>query len=442
MSPAEQARTEQAAPQRTVSVVHKSRWPGWIWAIPLAAAGVVAWLLVREYSRSGTDVTVVFDESAEMQPQTTKVEYRGVKVGTVNSVDLSKDRQHVIVHLDIDDVVKPALLSGTRFYLSGGTPSFSDLQSLKSIVAGPTIILDPGSGAPTRHYEGILGEPRPRLQVAVPYSVEFEGEAVTLKAGSPVTLLGFNVGEVRSAQLSTDADSGTVSTTAIIDLDPTRFHLQGTQVASGQGRQPASGPGAQPVSDPWRVRLDAALNQMIRHGLRARLDKTPPLVGSQQIVLDVKQPPGASLQTAELLTKGAYPQIPASGGGGLEEIEDNVRAVTAQVKTLVASPQLAATIAHLERATAGIEKVVKSAGPQVAPTLESTRHTVDELQSAAGEIEAAAAAVRKTVGGGAVAPNGNMQEAVHELTGAARSVRTLANYLDQHPEALIKGRTE
>jgi paraquat-inducible protein B len=242
-----------------------------------------------------------------------------------------------------------------------------------------------------------------------------------------VTLLGFTVGEVRSTQVTTDADSGTVSTTAIIDLDPTRFHLEGTQ----------------PASDQWRVRLDAALNQLIRHGLRARLDKSPPLVGSQQIVLDVKQPSGAAAsQTAALLTQGVYPQIPASSGGGLEQIEDNVRAVTAQVKTLVSSSQLAETIAHLERASAGIEKVVKSAGPQVAPTLESTRHTVDELQSAAGEIEAAAGAVRKTVGGGAVAPNGNMQEAVHELTGAARSVRTLANYLDQHPEALIKGRTE
>jgi paraquat-inducible protein B len=33
-----------------------------------------------------------------------------------------------------------------------------------------------------------------------------------------------------------------------------------------------------------------------------------------------------------------------------------------------------------------------------------------------------------------------LQQAVHELTGTARAIRTLANYLDQHPEALIRGR--
>jgi paraquat-inducible protein B len=33
-----------------------------------------------------------------------------------------------------------------------------------------------------------------------------------------------------------------------------------------------------------------------------------------------------------------------------------------------------------------------------------------------------------------------MQHALDELAGAARSVRSLADYLDQHPEALLHGR--
>jgi paraquat-inducible protein B len=33
-----------------------------------------------------------------------------------------------------------------------------------------------------------------------------------------------------------------------------------------------------------------------------------------------------------------------------------------------------------------------------------------------------------------------LQQAVRELTGTARAIRTLANYLDQHPEALLRGR--
>jgi len=42
--------------------------------------------------------------------------------------------------------------------------------------------------------------------------------------------------------------------------------------------------------------------------------------------------------------------------------------------------------------------------------------------------------------GSTAAPGGSMQQSLQELTNAARSIRALANYLDQHPEALIRGR--
>jgi hypothetical protein len=44
------------------------------------------------------------------------------------------------------------------------------------------------------------------------------------------------------------------------------------------------------------------------------------------------------------------------------------------------------------------------------------------------------------MGGGMASQNGNLQSTLKELTGAARSVRSLADYLDRHPEALIKGK--
>jgi paraquat-inducible protein B len=189
------------------------------------------------------------------------------------------------------------------------------------------------------------------------------------------------------------------------------------------------------------------MTRLVRHGLRATLQQSPMLVGAEQVELVMA--PGAS--PAELLTSGTYPEIPAENAGLSElaaklgrlpvaRIGDNVRAITEQIKTLTASPQLKESIGHLDRSLAQLERTLHAAGPQVGPMLTSARETVDRLQHTADDIDATAEAARRLLGGSAASPNGNLQQAVRELTGTARAIRTLANYLDQHPEALLSGR--
>jgi ABC-type transporter Mla subunit MlaD len=71
-----------------------------------------------------------------------------------------------------------------------------------------------------------MGPVRDSLAVSLPYLVKFAGPVGQLKAGSPVTLLGFTVGEVASVQLNTDAAAGRISAAVMVMLDPTRFHIQ------------------------------------------------------------------------------------------------------------------------------------------------------------------------------------------------------------------------
>jgi hypothetical protein len=79
-------------------------------------------------------------------------------------------------------------------------------------------------------------------------------------------------------------------------------------------------------------------------------------------------------------------------------------------------------------------------GPQLGPTVASVHRTVDSLRQTATGIEQTTAAIRNLVNGSAAAPGASMQQALRELTDAARSIRSLADYLDRHPEALIQGR--
>ena len=423
------------APRRTDARTRRSRWPGWIWAVPIAAVGIVTWLLVRAFSEGGVDVTVTFEEAAGMKAGDTKVTYRGLEIGKVTGVELTQDRKRVLAHLDIDKTVKGDLTAGTRFYLQGAQLSFSDPTSLKALVAGPSILMIAGTGAPSRRFNGTVGDPPEMFASTIPYVVQFDGSVGKVKAGAPVRLRGFTVGKVSQVDLRTDPNAGEIITSVTLALDPTRFHIEGLRAA-------VAGQGTAAEQD-----LTSTLAKLVEHGLRASLSQSPPLLGDEQVELVVA--PGAP--PAQLVTTGRYPEIPAESGGlpqlitnlgqlPVRQIGNNVRAITEQIKSLTSSPQLHDSLQHLNGTLAELERTVKAAGPQVAPALQSIHATTDSLRHTADEIDGTAEAARKLLGGSAASPNGNLQEAVHELTGTARAIRTLANFLDQHPEALVRGR--
>lgn len=243
-------------------------------------------------------------------------------------------------------------------------------------------------------------------------------------------LRGFTVGQVARVDLATDTEAGQVVTTVLLELDPTLFHIRNLP----------------PHEVDWSATLRSTMAQLVHHGLRATLAQSPALVGTEQVELVTTE-----AGSAELLTSGPYPEIPSQSGtlGDLvaklgqlpvRQIGDNVRTITEQIKKVTSSPELQDSIAHLDRSLAELDRTLHAAGPQVAPALASVRETVDHLRHTADDFDATAEAARRLMGGSAASPNGNLQEAVHELTGTARAVRTLANYLDQHPEALIRGR--
>ena len=414
--------------RRTEAAVRSTWWPGWIWAIPVAAVAIVVWLVVRAVSDHGTSVTVVFEQAAGMTAQNTPVMYRGVSVGQVTGIAIAPDARHVIADVSIDESMKHSLNAETHFYLVGAHPSLSDPSSLKAILAGPSLEMRPGPGKPVRQFVGIEGKPPDAIADAVPYLAQFDGPVGGLQVGAPVTLRGFTVGDVTQVLLTYDANTGTIATPVILALDPSRFHIHGRS-PSGDGD--------------WAPVMHGVMRTLVQEGLRARLTQTPPLIGSPEVTLEIV--PGA--RHATLATDGVYPEIPTVSGGGLSgfmtalgtvpigDIGDDLRAITGHVRTLVSSPQLKASIDHLDHTLASLDTTVHMAGAEVTPMIKSLNQT-------AGELDATVKSAQMMVGGSVASPNGNLQQTLHELTEAARALRSLADYLDQHPEALIKGRSQ
>jgi paraquat-inducible protein B len=256
----------RTAGERTTAraATEHSWWPGWIWAVPLAALAIGAWLLVRFLTQGGADVTITFDNAYGVSAGNTDIVYRGAKVGSVSGVTLDKTGSAVKVSATIKQEAKQFLKSGTLFYLSGAQPSLSNLSSLGSILSGPKIEMEPGGGRETKEFHGLERKPEiPRNHgMPVLFSVLFDGSVGGLKAGDAIKLRGFPLGEVRSTAFHYNVAGGKITTPVTIALYPRLFHMEGS-----------AGPNDEEA-------LRGVVNHLVAEGLRANLERGPPLIGS------------------------------------------------------------------------------------------------------------------------------------------------------------------
>lgn len=286
--------------------------------------------------------------------------------------------------------------------------------------------------------EAQAGPPGP----ALPYRFVFKGAAGELAVGAQVRLLGFTVGEIRSVTLRLDPQSGETASEVQAVLYPRKLNLhapEGSDIAA------------------WREHTDAALNHLLARGFRARLAQSPPLIGARLVSLDrvagagkaqlagdTQSPVVASdnTDTASSIDGliGQVNQVLTTiNGVPLKEIGQDLRQLTQRLSTLVASPAIGDGLKHFDHTMAQADKLMADLAPRVGPL-------VDKLNRAADELTSTVSAARTLLGGpeadgsGGMAVDVNLPRTIDQLSDAARAIRTLADYLGRHPEALLRGR--
>jgi paraquat-inducible protein B len=435
-----------ARARRSQAQVRRSPWPGWIWAVPVAAFAAAGWLGVRALTHDGETVTGSFDDAYGMKSDDTIVTLRGVKVGAVSEVTLAADGQHVQAELKIDRAEKKYLRSGTKFFLRGAHVDLNDPASLKGLLAGPEIVMEPGGGTPASHFDGVDRRPAlaPGHGPVVRYLVRFDGAVGQLKSGADVQLRGFDVGTVTNVRLNYDARTGALSTPVQIALNPSQLGIVGAPP---------------PSNGDWRPLVDEMFAHLVATGLRAKLAQDPPFVGPGEIKLDfvAGTPDAASASSASsapaalLAREDGLPVIPSVAAADLdttmsraneviEKIDDlpirqtgeQVRSIAAHINALSSSPQIRDSLTHIDHSVAQIDHTLQQVSPQIGPL-------VAQLRETANSADRTVAAANRTLGADASSQN-DLPTALQELTDTARSIRALADYLDRHPEALIRGR--
>src|SRR5258706_233171 len=248
--------------------------------------------------------------------------------------------------------------------------------------------------------------------------------------GTPVQMRGVQVGHVRDVRLRYIPANASLETPVVLEIDPRLLQIGGA------------------TREDLRASMNDALQKLVQKGMRATLATSLILPGASGVSLEMAGTPNS----ARLVTTVDPPIIPASAGNNgidaalgavnevaarvrnlpIEEIAGHLRSASARLDALVHDPALDQSLQRLNRSLADVEKITATTSANIDPLVKS-------LRNAAGAAEEAAKSAQQLVGS-APKQNYDIGNMVKELTRAAEAVRGIASYLEENPDALLKGR--
>ncbi len=304
----------------------------------------------------------------------------------------------------------------------------------------------------------------------------FEGSVKGLNEGSPVVFRGVKIGSVTSVVLTYDQNL-LIKIPVYVEIDPSHFKPIGAAPAR-------------------RGRPAETLEVLIDRGLRASLEMQSIVTGQMQIGLDFHSDKPATFVGYE----PRYPEIPTIPTPlqelakkiekiPIEEIFEKLLAAVEGVEKVVNSPdikealrsinlalgdvrklvrnvdgQVGPLTANLNDAVQDIRKLVQNADTKIAGLTSNLDETVKEarglvqnvnnridplaasidgaIQSANATLNRAQKAIEKIEGtaGEDSTLVYELNRTLEEVSGLARSIRALSDYLARHPESALWGK--
>jgi paraquat-inducible protein B len=183
--------------------IEKSRLSLFLWLIPIAAALLCAWYVCRDIIFAGPMITIYFQNAEGLQNEVSLVQYRGVRIGKVEKLNLSQDRQHVAVKAQLDASAASIAQEGSVFWIVRPELKLGAVSGLRTIVLGNYITVQPGHGSPTNIFIGMENEP---IEPMKALDIQLLATKLdSLQPQSPIFYRGVQVGEVLACRLSDDA---------------------------------------------------------------------------------------------------------------------------------------------------------------------------------------------------------------------------------------------
>jgi paraquat-inducible protein B len=139
----------------------------------------------------------------------TVIRYRGIRIGSVRSIQLTKDLQHVEVRARLERSAEGMARDGSIFWIVRPEVGTAGVHALETIVSGPYIEVLPGKGQGNLQTH-FIGADEPPVVQETRKGVEFVLRAPQIRsigAESPIYFRGLQAGKVLYLDLSPDSKS-------------------------------------------------------------------------------------------------------------------------------------------------------------------------------------------------------------------------------------------
>ena len=396
--------------------------------------------------------------------------YRRLQAGQVIAYDLAGDGKSIDLKIFVNAPYDKYVNPGTRFWNASGVDvSFGAggldvrTQSLVALLAGGLAFDTPGNAeaagpAAADTVFTLYGDQASALKhadtISQRYVLYFNETLRGLTAGAPVLLVGLPMGEVVEVGFDIDPAMSSLRGRVEIATFPERLiaRLNRGQAAAGDALKQS------------RQQRRALLERMVeQQGLRAQLQSGSLLTGQLFVALDLfPDAPRAKIDWSREVP--VFPVVPST----LLDLEAKLGSILAKLEKLpieAIGADVTNVLGTLDSILAKLEKLpIEAIGADVTKVLVTLNATLQDASTALNRIDADLTPALKTtveelrqavatanqllqntdatlLGANAPAQQ-ELRDALQEVSAAARSVRVLADYLDRHPEALIRGKSE
>jgi paraquat-inducible protein B len=262
------------------------------------------------------------------------------------------------------------------------------------------------------------------------FAIRFPGAARGVEPGTAVEINGIRIGVVRAVTLDFESAARRFVVATEIALLP-------DLLPPVDGRRPRTAEEAV-----------AAIDALVRAGLRARLASTRPLGGEAVVAFSiVTDAPAATLGRA-----GGLPEIPTAptraeeaadrlqdllerlSRAPVEQMVADLQEAMAALKALATGPELRDTLAGLRDGAAELRTQVARLGARADPIMTSLNDTVRTANRTIGSLDRQLGERSPMIA--------EIHALLRELNGAARSMRLMADYLERNPDALLRGKSD
>ncbi len=260
------------------------------------------------------------------------------------------------------------------------------------------------------------------------YVLYFTESLHGLSVGAPVTLLGLPAGEVTEVGL---------------DIDPATLHVRGRVEITAFperlfGRLSSSQHALATSMDESTSKRRVFLQRLVEErGLRAQLRLSSLLTGERYVAFDyhpkaVKVRVDWNKETLEM------PVVPST----LPDVEDKLTDILAKLDKLpleAIGADLKQDLETLDQTLKAASKLLSHVDGDLVPGL---KNTLDDAHRTLTAAERVMQDTDRTLVGPNAPGQQQLRDTLKEVAQSARALRVLADDLERHPEALVRGKSE